>query len=339
MRGALIGVGNVALHGHLPGWLERRDVRLAAGADPRDGGREEFLARVPAARWHASAERLLEEERPDFVDICTPPGLHAPLAVLALSRGAHVLCEKPLVLSREELDRVRSAARRAGRVVQTVHNWRHAPAMRRVRDLLRSGSAGRIRSWSWETLRAGPAAAAQEGPSNWRLDPALAGGGILADHGWHALYLLHEWLGGEPVRLRARLERRAAGASPLEDTATLELEYPEARASVFLTWASDRRANRLEIEGEAGRILLDGSRVAFYPNDSAAPVTVFDVPLLCAGSQHPDWFTGVVEGFLAEVRGRVPAGANLAESEFCVDLLACARESGRRDAAWLPFAR
>src|SRR5262245_63195166 len=97
LRGAILGLGNVAVHAHLPGWRARSDVEIVAATDPAPG-RMEMAARVlPGARWYDSAEDLLAAERLDFVDICAPPSSHAGLVAAALDRGLDVLCEKPLV--------------------------------------------------------------------------------------------------------------------------------------------------------------------------------------------------------------------------------------------------
>ena len=79
LRGALLGLGNVALHGHLPGWMRRPDVEIVAAADARPGRRAECHARLPGARWYDSTDELLTDASVDFVDICTPPSSQAPL--------------------------------------------------------------------------------------------------------------------------------------------------------------------------------------------------------------------------------------------------------------------
>src|SRR3990172_5897849 len=107
LRGAIVGLGNVAVHAHLPGWAGRDAAETVAATDADRAGRADLEPRLPAARWYDSANDLLARERPDFVDICTPPGTHAALIQGALRRGAHVLREKPLVASLEELGPVR----------------------------------------------------------------------------------------------------------------------------------------------------------------------------------------------------------------------------------------
>ena len=333
LKGALIGVGHVARNGHLPGWRGRSDATLIAAADARAEGRPTVLEAFPKARWYGSAEALLAAEKPDFTDVCTPPALHAPIARAALEAGCHVLCEKPLVLSPSQIPPLAALARDRGRALVTVHNWKHAPALARVTELLRAGAVGPIARVRWETLRREPAVAAGQ-IGNWRVDPAQSGGGILVDHGWHALYVLHEWLGGAPQSVSGHLETRKHRDFPIEDTASVSLEWSGARAEVFLTWAAEERRNRVEIEGERGRLLLDGGRLELSGRD-AAPQT-WNLPSIAEGSHHPDWFQGVVEEFLREVRDPSARGRNLEEAALCATLLDLARESSARDGARLP---
>src|SRR5918992_3035960 len=151
LRGAIIGLGNVALEGHLPGWIARDGIEIVAVTDVEGARRAEAAGRVPGARWFDSADALMAASGLDFVDICTPPSSHAPLIERALSRGLHVLCEKPLVRSPDELDAVRRLAAARRRIVHTVHNWHHAPIVRRTAELVREGAVGRVTRVTWHT--------------------------------------------------------------------------------------------------------------------------------------------------------------------------------------------
>jgi len=330
LQGALLGVGNVAVNGHLPGWRRRSGVTFAAAADARTDGKAAFLEAFPSARWYASAEELLRAEQGlDFADIATPPALHAPLIRQAIAAGLHVLCEKPLVLSSVELPELASLAARKGRALVPVHNWKHAPALAKVTELVGSGAIGEVRRCRWETLRTRPAVAAGD-EGNWRVDPAQSGGGILMDHGWHALYMVAGWLGTAVRSVRASLTTRKHRSFRIEDTAAVTLEYPSAAAEVFLTWAAEERANRIVIEGTRGRITLDGGRVRLL----AGPVPQdFELASIAEGSHHPEWFGGVVEDFLSEVADPARRGAGLAEASFCALVMALSAESERRGGA------
>jgi len=328
-RGAIIGLGNVALHGHLPGWRRRRDVEIVAVTDVRPEQHALVSAHAPLARWYPTAAELVAEASVDFVDICTPPSSHAPLIRQALERGRHVLCEKPLVSAPDDLPPLARLAEKTGRALHTVHNWHHAPIVRRTAELIREGRIGRVTHVIWHTLRSRPALAGdQRSGGNWRVDPAIAGGGVLSDHGWHVFYVIQRWIGVPPVAVSARLERRRHTAWNVEDTASVRVTYPEAIAEILLTWASDVRRNWAEVGGTAGTLELHDDTLVLKSDGPDASWSC--PPPMSDGSHHPDWFDAVASEFLAEMSGAVPRGANLAEARLCLALEQAARESSRQ---------
>ncbi len=142
-RGALAGAGFFAQF-HAEAWSRIPGARILAVADP-DGARAEEFARrwnIPAA--YASAEEMLDRERPDFLDIVTRPETHRALALAAASRRIHVICQKPMAPSQEECrDMVRACAEAGVRLV--VHeNWRWQPWYREARRLVDAGECGRV---------------------------------------------------------------------------------------------------------------------------------------------------------------------------------------------------
>ena len=339
LRGAFLGAGNVAVNGHLPGWLARRDSAIVAAADPSPAFRDALLEKIPGLRWYDSAEALLSRETLDFADIAAPPAMHVGLAAAALTKGLHVLCEKPLVLSPAELPPLAELAREKNRVLAAVHNWRHAPIVKAATDLVSQGAIGEVRAVRWETLRERPAAAAGgEAGKNWRMDPAIAGGGVLVDHGWHALYVVCDWLPEAPRRVSARLSTRRHREWPVEDTAEVSVETARVRAEVLLTWAASERRNRAWIEGTRGTIRLEGNLLELTITDSTGPVVRRFPQSLAEGSHHPDWFSGVAAEFLAEIADRGRRGRSLAEASLCAELIARARESSSRGGAPVSLA-
>ena len=328
LRGAIVGLGNVALAVHAPAWAARRDdVDIVAVSDTAPERRDAIHALLPTARWYDAPEDLLARERLDFVDVCTPPSSHAELVCRALERSLHVLCEKPLVVTPQELDRVVALAEATGRAVHTVHNWHHAPIIARASEVVRAGTLGRLTRVVWQTLRTQPAAAAGNGhpASNWRLDPARAGGGILTDHGWHAVYLVGSWIGAAPTAVSARLEQRRPTASTIEDTATVHITFPDATAEIFLTWAADRRENTAQLIGTDARLDVHGDTLTLQRDGRSTRWAC--PPSLANGSVHPDWFDPEVTRFLAATR--TPPQCNLSEARLCGVVESAARESNR----------
>src|SRR5262249_29180580 len=152
---------------------------------------------------------------------------------------------------------------------------------------------GRTRSIRWRTVRTQPAVAvAPNGASNWRVDPAIAGGGILFDHGWHGLYCVARWAGG-PRAIAAKLEKRRFHEWQIEDTATVTLDLKSGTGEIFLTWAGDERANTIDIEGEHGYISAANDRVVLKA--ISGQQHWFCPPALSKGSHHRDWFVGIAD--------------------------------------------
>jgi predicted dehydrogenase len=331
LRGAFIGFGNVAAKGHLPGWQSRKNVRIVAATDAVAARRETFLGACPDGRWYDTMDDLLAGETLDFVDICTPPGSHATLIKQALDAGLHILCEKPLVTRVEDAQIVAVATASAGRVVHTVHNWLKAPICLKISALIADGAIGAVRSVRWRTLRTQPAVASTlDNGKNWRVDPAKAGGGILCDHGWHALYCIVRWA-GTPHGIAALLETHRFHEWPIEDTATLTLDLVSGSAQIYLTWTASERSNHIEIEGEQGRInVVDDSVIVRWNSGErrwSCP------PSLSEGSHHPDWFVGVAEDFQIAATGG--GKGNLDEAVLCARLIDLAQRSSAAGGARL----
>jgi predicted dehydrogenase len=323
LKGAFIGFGNVAANGHLPGWQARKDVQIVAATDAAATRREAFLGPCPDGRWYGTVDDLLAGEKLDFVDICAPPGSHAALIERALRAGLHVLSEKPLVTRVEDAKRVGAAAVRAGRVLHTVHNWLEAPICRQISALVDGGAIGAVRSVRWRTLRTQPAiAVSADGATNWRVDPEMAGGGILFDHGWHAIYCVMRWAGA-PIGVAGQLETRRFHEHPLEDTASVDVDTALGVSNIHLTWAADERSNTIEIEGEDGDIRVVGDAVILTSSSQEQRWSC--PPSLSEGSHHPDWFGGVAADFLAAATGR--AKSNLDQAILCSQVIDAAQRS------------
>src|SRR3954452_6712573 len=192
LRVAVVGCGAVAQIHHLPAIVASREVEPA------------ILVDADAKRARALAERaglgktveVLTDYRalPGKVDaavVALPNHLHAPVSVELLRQGVSVLVEKPMAINLRECDEMIAAAT-AGRATLAVGlDFRFFDSSLLVRNLLRDGLLGTIRSFD---LRQGviprwPFA------TDFLLKKEMAGGGVLADFGVHVLDLLLWWLG------------------------------------------------------------------------------------------------------------------------------------------------
>ena len=309
LRGAVVGFGAVASRGHWPAYAASHDVAIAAvvdvAAERRTAARDLVENLTLAATLDGLAGLSI-----DFVDICTPPALHAEPMLHAIERGWHVLCEKPFLLDSDLLNDVRrrAAARRVA--VMPVHNWKYAPIIRAATDALRAGAIGQIRSVEIETLRIRDCAAVDPRHPGWRRNAAIAGGGILMDHGWHAVYLALAWLNEAPQDVQASFFKLPD--SIVEDEARLSITCRSASASIVLSWNAEVRRNRMRLLGETGEILIDDDTLVIQ-RPAGHQRTRFDRGL-SAGSHHEDWFASMLPDVVAAFRDPRRAAAAFEEA-------------------------
>jgi predicted dehydrogenase len=313
LRGAIIGFGAVAANGHLPAYLKSSEAKIVAVVDRTAERRWAAEESLPGIAAFATIEELAAGAEIDFVDICTPPALHGEPMLRALAHGWNVLCEKPLLLDLVELEKVRMLARESGRAVVPVHNWKYAPIIRRATESLRTGAIGQLNEVEIETLRIEDCAAVDPANPNWRRDPAMAGGGVLVDHGWHAIYLARHWFGEDPVEVEAMLHREMANG--IEDEATLRLRFPNGRAKIFLTWRAEARRNTMRLRGEQGEIAI---------NDDTLKISDEEIQFasaLSAGSHHADWFEAMLPDVLRSFREPERARESFEEAALCLSVI------------------
>ncbi|MEK7793135.1 MAG: Gfo/Idh/MocA family oxidoreductase, partial [Candidatus Hydrogenedentota bacterium] len=103
VRVAIIGARGIGKY-HARWWtLEGAEVAAIAGTSEASlaEAAEDLKERIGfSGRTYANIGQMLDAERPDIVDVCSPADRHAAHAQAALEAGCHVLCEKPLVLDR-----------------------------------------------------------------------------------------------------------------------------------------------------------------------------------------------------------------------------------------------
>jgi predicted dehydrogenase len=251
--------------------------------------------------------------------------MHEAAIVQAAARGLHVLCEKPLTISAGAWRQITAAAAAAGILVFPVHNWKCAPHFQLLKTLITAETIGKPTHIELVTLRRQPA-----GSNGWRLDPKIAGGGILLDHGWHAFYLLLFLLGALPQQLVARTEKRHLLQADVEDTVTCEIWFPHTRAYLHLTWASAQRCTRVMVRGERGMLCLEDRQLVVHTEGNESYTIPFS-SALSASSYHPDWFAALLPAFRDAISGPGPYEAYLHEPQLCLHMTLHAYRSAAGD--------
>jgi predicted dehydrogenase len=314
INGAFVGFGVVASNGHWPAYANRGDARIVAVVDPLPDRRALAETTIPGVLTFERIEQLPGHIH--FIDVCTPPALHVDAILAGLDRHCHVLCEKPLVLQREAIHAIRSRAVAHDLAVVPAHNWKYAPILRRATELLRAGAIGSLERVEIVTTRTQAAVPVGGSARNWRVDPAMAGGGILMDHGWHAIYLALHWFAEAPIGLEADLKRPNAGG--VEDEAALTIHFPSGSAHIELSWRGKSRRNSATLTGTAGRI--DAADDTLHLSGTAARIEPM-AAALSAGSHHADWFTAMLPDVIACFRAPSTSRPLFEEAAQCLSII------------------
>ncbi|HEX4046249.1 MAG TPA: Gfo/Idh/MocA family oxidoreductase, partial [Elusimicrobiota bacterium] len=182
-------------------------------------------------------------------------------------------------------------------------------------EVAASGALGAIRHAEIRVLRTRPSVSAL--PGDWRKDPAVSGGGILVDHGWHNLYLIRRLLGPRARLVSALLLPEGA----VDETATALVAAPGADGVVHLSWRASERSNSAFVAGEKGTAELSDDVLELRANGTRE--TIRFAEKLSAGSAHPEWLAAMWPAFEAECAG-AGRGGNLAQAAFCLDAIRAA---------------
>jgi predicted dehydrogenase len=267
-RVGILGAGIGAQH--VDGFLtlpDQFDVQTICDLQPDRGS---DLARRCGAAWTDDSAAVLSDPAIDIVDICLPPHLHYQTCLDALEAGKHVICEKPLVPSLAECDRVEDVVRRTGKQVFPVFQYRYGLGTAQFHALAAAGLLGRPYVATLEThWNRGADYYAVPWRGTWKGEH----GGALLGHAIHAHDLLSALLG--PVdRVYARTTTRV---NPIEteDCAALSLRMANgalATSSVTLGAAEDRSRLRLVFE----HVTIDSDQAPYAPARNAWTFTTRD---------------------------------------------------------------
>jgi predicted dehydrogenase len=338
LRGAIVGFGFIAERGHTPAYASQKTpLRIAAVVEPCEARHAAVRRAFPDARIYGDVAELLERERLDFVDVCTPPSEHAAIARRSFAAGLHVLCEKPLATTLVDAQAMADAARRARRVLYPGHSYRHAPVVQAVRGLLARGAIGAVRMATIDTYRTGHARGVPEWRPDWRREPRYSGGGILLDHGPHISYLAFEWMGGHPQAVTAWTW--SVGGN-VEDDVTCTLVFPQGIVRAHLTWNAAFRRVIYTLHGDRGAIRVEDDEVELVARGpsgetrSAKSLVASD----WKDAGHGPWFEGVLDGFARAIEEGDHVGTEALDAVGGLRVVDAAFRSARAGGTPMPLA-
>jgi predicted dehydrogenase len=241
--------------------VRRMDGVELLGVADDEPGRGQRIAAENQTRYFDSYEDLLEA-RPDGVIICSENNRHRPLVEMAASRGANVLCEKPIATTLEEARAIVDACDQAGVLLMTAFPMRFSAPLLEIKARLDSGDFGDV--YCFNATNQG------ELPTKyraWFVDPELAGGGAIMDHTVHLVDIMRWFLGSEVQTMYARSNRIFHADEVSVETGALEMLTFEngTFATIDASWSRPQYwptwgGLGFEMVTQRGAVLVDAFR-------------------------------------------------------------------------------
>jgi len=214
---------------------------------------EDYARRHGVPRWTADADELIHDPAIDAVYIATPPGSHLPYALKVAAAGKPAYVEKPMALSHAECVEMAEAFEKAGVPLFVAYYRRSLPRFETVRRWIGEGRIGAVRHVHWGLTRAPSNRDKENAADNWRIDPAIAGGGYFADLACHGLDLFIHLCGD--IEAAAGVAVNQQGLYAAEDAVSASWRFAGgATGSGFWNFASHAAMDEVMILGEKGRI-------------------------------------------------------------------------------------
>ncbi len=249
---AVIGAGAMGRN-HLRVLNDLEGAQLVGLADV-DEATAQRAARPYGIPAYLDYTELLDKEKPDAVVIAVPTIMHCEVALAAISRGMHLLVEKPIAFTVEEGQEIIDAANKAGVVLTVGHIERYNPAVLELHKRLQRGELGRV--FQIHARRLGP------------FPPRVRDVGVVIDLASHDVDIMRFLTGSEVVRIYAETARRIH--TDHEDLLSGLLRFADNSIGVLdINWLTPTKIRELMVTGEKGMFLVNylTQDLYFYENN------------------------------------------------------------------------
>lgn len=224
---------------------------------------KDFASKNGNIPWYTDYEEMLDKQEDiQAVCVCTPSGLHAPVAIAAAQAGKHILCEKPLDITLKAIDEMIEVAEEHNVKLAGVFQNRTRPSSHKVREAVRTGKLGKLvlGDCYQKYYRSHEYYASGAWRATWELD----GGGALMNQGVHGIDLLL-WIMGNAKRVNAQC-RTLVRNIYVEDTAVAIVEFENRALGTIegTTSVTPGYGMRLEISGDNGTIKWENGKIVAW---------------------------------------------------------------------------
>lgn len=243
-RWGILGVAKHARGFVIPAIQKAAGNEVAAIAS-RDADRAAAAAaEMDIPKSYGGYEDMLADPDIDAVYNPLPNHLHVPMSIEAMEAGKHVLCEKPIGLSRDQATKLVSCMERTGKRTMEAFMYKHHPQWDLARSLIADGRIGKVRmTQAWFSYF-------QKDDGNIRWLPK--GGGALYDIGCYTINSARMIFGEEPNNVSCRLKTRR----DVDVVASAILEFTAGHAT-FTVSVEQAESQGIHIAGTEGELFIE----------------------------------------------------------------------------------
>ncbi|WP_299059591.1 Gfo/Idh/MocA family oxidoreductase [uncultured Polaribacter sp.] len=191
----IIGCGDVAEIKSGPAFYKVENSSLINVMRRNEEKVKDFAKRHKVANWTTNVSELINDKNVNAIYIATPPSSHLEYALQALKAGKDVYLEKPMVLNSKEAKVLSEAVVKGNNKVTIAHYRRSLPVFFKVKELLLLNTIGKVTSAKITIAQSKKANIIAKTDVNWRIDPAISGGGYFHDIAPHQLDLMYYYFG------------------------------------------------------------------------------------------------------------------------------------------------
>lgn len=275
VRFGIIGIGKMgSLHclRFTHGLIKNGNLTAVCDISPERKEWAEKNLKAKGVEFFDDYKSLIDSGKVDAVLVATPHYDHPVIATYALSKGLHTLIEKPAGVYTKAIRELNEyAATKPELTFGIMYNQRTNKLYRFAKELVETGRLGEMKRINWIiTNWYRPQAYYNQG--GWRGTWAGEGGGVLINQCPHQLDLF-QWLGGMPSMIRGYAKVGRNRDINVENDVTAYMEYPNGATGVFITSTHDfPGTNRLEIDGDKGKIVIENNKLVFTELEVAESV-------------------------------------------------------------------
>jgi predicted dehydrogenase len=260
-KAAIVGCGNIG-KGHAEAYQDTKEIQLEAVVDIEHQCAIDLhdMYDVPC---YTTLEQVLERDDIDFIDVCTPSGLHGDIAIAAAGAGKHCIVEKPLDVTPQRCDEIIEAFKASGTVLGGIYQHRYHDDVRRTKTAVEQGRLGRIAlancltPW-WRTQD-------YYDSGEWRGTWNLDGGGTLMNQAIHAIDLM-AWFVGPIKSIAAYTALLSHERIEVEDVAVAVCKFESGALGVIqgTTAAYPGSGVEHQLMGSDGMVYLKNDHVGLW---------------------------------------------------------------------------